>query len=306
MKPTQLLVLTLSIGAALCLSSCGGEQTTSSDTDHSSASKPKAGNAPNASILKVGDKLFNLPSPLETAFLIEEVGGHFNEAILNRNTDASGYSTKQSQAMNLGIYGADLGYSLIYGHSQSSFTLLATCKRLGTDLGISPAVYTGLMGRFEGNLQNRDSLLIFVSELNRMSDEYLKENESEDISALILYGGWVESLYFSTVLTQELDDEKLRNRVGEQKNTLGNMVGLIEQQNVDGALDNIVTQLKELEVIFENVGDSYTWVEPQTNPEEHMTVIKSQSSVEVSPEVLAEITAKIDDIRNSIIGSSES
>jgi len=139
-----------------------------------------------------------------------------------------------------------------------------------------------------------------------MSDEYLKENESEDISALILYGGWVESLYFSTVLTQELDDEKLRNRVGEQKNTLGNMVGLIEQQNVDGALDNIVTQLKELEVIFENVGDSYTWVEPQTNPEEHMTVIKSQSSVEVSPEVLAEITAKIDDIRNSIIGSSES
>ena len=60
------------------------------------------------------------------------------------------------------------------------------------------------MKRFQGNMENRDSLLIMVSQLNSLSDEYLKENESEDVSALILYGGWVESLYFTTQLTAQM------------------------------------------------------------------------------------------------------
>ena len=103
-----------------------------SDADQASADQPakKEIKKPsgNASVLKVGDKLFNVPSPLETAFLIEKVGGTFNEDILSANTNANQFSTKQEQALNLGIYGADLGYSLIHDQSQQAFTYLATCK----------------------------------------------------------------------------------------------------------------------------------------------------------------------------------
>lgn len=286
---------------AICLASCGesADAPDSNDQDKKAQTTQKAQDESN--ILKVGDKLFNLPSPLETAFLIEEVGGNFTKDLMNPKVDATKYTTKSAQAMNLGIYGADLGYALIYGQSQEAFTLLATCKRLGENLGISPALYSSLIKRFQGNMENRDSLLIMVSQLNSLSDEYLKDNEAEDVSALILYGGWVESLYFTTRLSAQLENEKLRTRVGEQKNSLTNLIGLIDQVNTDGTLDGVVQDLKELRDIFDKVQYSYQWVEPETKPERKLTIIKSQSTITISDEVLQEITDKITEIRNNII-----
>jgi len=292
------------ISLGLFVSSCGGDSNSESSEGDNIEKSAKTNKGGNTGLLKVGDKLFNLPSPLETAFLIEEVGGHFTGDLLNPELDATKYTTKNAQAMNLGVYGADLGYSLIYNQSQSAFTLLATCKKLGGEIGISPSLYTSLMKRFEGNMENRDSLLLMIAELNSLSDEYLKENESEDISALILYGGWVESLYFTTKLTGQMDNPKLRSRVGEQKNSLENLIGLISQVNTTGELDDLVTELNGLKVIFDKVEYSYEWVEPETKADQNLTIIKSKSSVIVSDEVLQEISDKIEEIRNTIIGTT--
>ncbi len=280
----------------------GGDSKDTEGPDSQATAEPKNPNA--AGLIKVGDKLFNLPSPLETAFLIEEVGGHFTENLMNGEVDATKYTTKNAQAMNLGIYGADLGYSLIYGQSQKAFTLLATCEKLGQGLGINPSIYTSMMKRFEGNMENRDSLLIMIAQMNSLSDEYLKENESEDVSSLILYGGWVESLYFTTNLTKQLDDPKLRSRVGEQKNSLENLIGLMQQSNSTGQLDNVVTELQSLQTIFNKVEYNYEWVEPETKADKSLTIIKSKSTVNLSEEVLKEITDKITEIRNNLIATT--
>lgn len=289
---------TTALVVVLLLASCGGE------TPETTAPAPTENSGPSGSgLLKVGDKLFNLPSPIETAMLIEEIGGHFSAEMLNPNTEATKYSTTEAQAMNLGVYGADLGYSLIYGQSQSAFKLLATCKNLSTELGISPGLYSSLMKRFEGNLENRDSLLAMVSELNRLSDEYLKENESEDVSALILYGGWVESLYFTTTLSAKMENAELRNRVGEQKNSLENLIGLMGQVNRDGRLDAAIADLQALKTTFDQVEYTYEFVAPETVAAKKLTIIKSKSQVTVSDATMAEITSKIEAIRNTIIGA---
>lgn len=304
MRSSYFQLLTFSLSVIIGLTSCGGSSESGTDENKVEALSNNKKKAQGTSVLKVGDKLFNLPSPIETAMLIEEVGGHFNESVLNPIVDATQYSVKSAQAMNLGVYGADLGYSLIYQQSQKAFTLLATCKKLGTELGISPALYTGLMKRFEGNMDNRDSLLIFVSELNRLSDEYLKENENEDISAMILYGGWVESLYFVTQLSQSLESEKLRARVGEQKNTLENLIGLIEQQNAGGQMDAVLKDLESLRTLFAKVDITYTYAEPETRPDEQLTIIKSKSTVSIDDKLLDEISAKVSELRNNIISTS--
>ena len=304
MNANRISNLIIAILFSSILASCGGDS--NSDAAKKDAVEPAKSEKTGAesNILKVGDKLFNLPSPIETAMLIEEVGGHFSEDILSPAPDASKYSTTNAQAMNLGVYGADLGYSLIYNQSQKAFTLLANCKKLGGELGISPSLYTTLMKRFENNMENRDSLLIMISQLNSLSDEYLKENESEDISALILYGGWVESLYFTTQLAAQMNDEKLRSRIGEQKNSLANLIGLMQQVNLDGQLDGVVNDLEELKAIFDRVEYSYEWVEPVTKADENLTIIKSKSSISLSDEVLKEITDKISDIRSTIINTT--
>lgn len=303
MKNITFFILPIAVVAGLLFHSCDEKKTPKESKEEQ---KEQTEKAEGTSILKVGDKLFNLPSPLETAMLLEEVGGHFNESVLNPTVDASLYNTKEAQAMNLGVYGADLGYFLIYQQSQKAFKLLANCKKLGTELGISPALYSDLMKRFEGNMENRDSLLIFVSELNRLSDQYLKENENEDISAMILYGGWVESLYFVSQLTQSLENPSLRTRVGEQKNTLQNLIGLVDQENANGQFDDILADLADLEKSFNKVGTSYTWVEPETKPDQQVTVVKSQGSVTMDDALLNEIIDKVTALREKIITSAAS
>ncbi|PWL20057.1 MAG: hypothetical protein DCO99_12730 [Synechococcus sp. XM-24] len=301
MKNITFFILPVAVVAGLLFHSCDEKKTPKESKEEQ---KEQTEKAEGTSILKVGDKLFNLPSPLETAMLLEEVGGHFNESVLNPTVDASLYNTKEAQAMNLGVYGADLGYFLIYQQSQKAFKLLANCKKLGTELGISPALYSDLMKRFEGNMENRDSLLIFVSALNRLSDQYLKENENEDISAMILYGGWVESLYFVSQLTQSLENPSLRTRVGEQKNTLQNLIGLVDQENANGQFDDILADLADLEKSFNKVGTSYTWVEPETKPDQQVTVVKSQGSVTMDDALLNEIIDKVTALREKIITSA--
>ena len=303
MKNITFFILPIAVVAGLLFHSCDEKKTPKESKEEQ---KEQTEKAEGTSILKVGDKLFNLPSPLETAMLLEEVGGHFNESVLNPTVDASLYNTKEAQAMNLGVYGADLGYFLIYQQSQKAFKLLANCKKLGTELGISPALYSDLMKRFEGNMENRDSLLIFVSALNRLSDQYLKENENEDISAMILYGGWVESLYFVSQLTQSLENPSLRTRVGEQKNTLQNLIGLVDQENANGQFDDILADLADLEKSFNKVGTSYTWVEPETKPDQQVTVVKSQGSVTMDDALLNEIIDKVTALREKIITSAAS
>ena len=294
--------LLIALSVSVFITACG-DGTEKPDTSGEVSNNNGANNGGNSNILKVGDKLFNLPSPLETAFLIEEVGGHFTEALLNPDVDPTKYTTKNAQAMNLGVYGADLGYSLIYNQSQNAWNLLETCKKLGGEIGISPSLYTSLMKRFQGNMENRDSLLIMVSQLNSLSDEYLKENESEDVSALILYGGWVESLYFTTQLTSQIPNPELRARVGEQKNSLENLIGLMQQVNT-GQLDDVVSELESLKTIFDQVEYTYEWVEPETNEGKHLTIIKSKSNVKISDAVLKEISLKITEIRNTIIATT--
>lgn len=299
-SPIFLCFLSLSVFLASC-----DEGTKEKKGAQKKVEETKGKKAPgNASIVKVGDKLFNIPSPLETAFLIEKVGGNFNENVLSGVADVNKFSTKQDQALNLGIFGADLAYTLIHNQSQQAFAYLASCKKLGTELGISPALYADLMGRFQGNMDNKDSLLIFISELNRLSDEYLKENESEDVSAMILAGGWVESLYFATKLMEATGNDKLRQRVAEQKKTIENLIGILDQQNSDGALDKLIAQLNDLKASYASVNTTYEYVAPETKADNKLTIIKSKTTVEMSDATFKEISTKIANLRNEITGNS--
>ena len=56
--------------------------------------------------------------------------------------------------------------------------------------------------------------------------KFLKKNKQDDLSVLILAGGWVETLHFATTLAKTNDNQALKNRIGEQKITIKNLVGL--------------------------------------------------------------------------------
>lgn len=289
------LLLTL---AAFFAVSCGDDQPKDDSTETVEVEEK---NANNTQLLELDGKVFSIPSPIQTAYLIKGAGVTYNKDILNVPSKVTGYSTNFKKAVNLGIYGADLGYVTLYDQTQDAISFLTAVKTLGDDLGVSSAFDMELVERFEKNIGNQDSVLSLVSEAYKSSDKYLKNNDQNHIGALILAGGWVESLYFTTNSAEMTSNKEIINRVGEQKNTVYNLIKLLTPFYDQPEFSTLVDDLMELNDIFEKVEVTYTFVEPTIDVAKKTTTINSTTTVNISPEVLKQITEKIAKIRAELI-----
>ncbi len=254
-------------------------------------------------IINIGGALFSIPSPIQTSILLKKTGANYNKEILNSNKNSANYSTNFKKAVNMGVYGADLGYVTIYEQTQDAIGYLQAVKKMGDDLGVSGAFDAALMKRFEVNLGNKDSLLVLVSSAYRASDAYLKNNERDDVSSLIIAGGWVESLYFSTKIAKKNKGNKdVIQRIAEQKKALDNLIKLLTPYYQDLEYKEFIDALIDLAYDFDGIEMKYTFVAPTTDAKNKITTINSKSEIVITDDQLNAITEKVDKIRTSIIG----
>ena len=288
----------LAIGfTAPVLASCGGDKP--KEDENSNDSIVDTDTAKTA-VLNVGGELFSVPSPIQTAMLIQKSGVAYDKGILNLSKSANSYAKDFERALNLGIYGADLGYVSMYNQTQDAIGYLAAVKQLADKLGVSAAFDQKTMKRIETNISNKDSMLVLVGIAYRASDAYLKTNKRNEVSSLILAGGWIESMHFSVSAYNKKADDGIKYRIAEQKQALSSIVKLIQSHNMPDAVE-LSRQLTELEKIYEGITFKYTFVEPVTDSIKKMTYINSSNEVTVSKEQIDAITAKIAEIRNKII-----
>jgi|SRR5690554_1009062 len=246
-------------------------------------------------------KLFSVPSPVQTALLIKSLSIPFNETLLNDKDNANNYIVSSSQAINLGIYGADLGYVTLYDQSAKSLSYLSVVEDLSNKLGIAGAFDKSFIERFERNSNNEDSMLVILTDGFRKADNFLKENDQKNTSALILTGGWLESMYFATQLYKESKNEKILTRIGEQKQSLETIIELMEKYNHNGQNDEYIVLFKDLKSLFMEIKTSYEYVEPKTDKALKLTTIKSKMNIEISDELAKKIIEKVAATRAKII-----
>ncbi len=256
----------------------------------------------NSALVKLNNQIFSIPSPIQTALLIKKSGYNYNKAVLNAADNYSHYDTKYKKALNLGIYGADLGYISLYDQSQDAISYLASIQKLATDIGVADVFSPGLAKRFSTNMGNHDSLLSMVSEAFRKSDAYFKDNRQGDVSSLILVGGWIESLYFAVKADGQNNQKDVVRRIAEQKISLQNLIKMLSAYNSKPEYADLVKKLTDLSAVFDNVEFVYNYVAPTVDVNSKTTSINSTSEVKISPEQLKDITDKIEAIRNQITG----
>ena len=254
-----------------------------------------------SSIMNFDGQLFSIPSPIQTAHLIKNSGSEYNANLINSVDNINQYNSTYKQALNLGIYGADFAYASYYGQDETSIQYMKNLKKLLDELDLSSVVDEDFVERIGENLNNKDSLMSISSDMFRTADNYLKSSDQSNVAGLILAGGFVESLYFSSNLAKMDASRELANRVGEQKQTVSNIVMLLSK-NTDEEVKGLIKEFKELESVFEKVQVDYQYARPETDPVKKVTTIKSSTQVTVSDEVLEEILVKITSIRTLITG----
>lgn len=293
---TNLLYFSLFCVSILFLTSCG---------DNTTNDKKKIDEEildPNSSLNTNFDgKIFSIPSPVQTALLIKETNLPFNQDLLNPIGSASGYSTEYKRALNLGIYGTDLGYASIYEQKNISLKYLSVVEKMTSELGLEGAFDKKFMTRFESNSDNQDSMMVIVADAFKKADNYLKNSNRKSTSALILTGGWIESLYFACELNKQKRSEKIIERIGEQQQTLNTIIEILKEYNKGGSNDELITNLKDLKFYFDRISVEYEYVAPKTDAKNKITTLNHNISVKINTDILNQITMKVNDIRQSII-----
>ncbi len=255
-----------------------------------------------STILNVNGEIFSIPSPIQTSFLLKNSGAAYSKAILNLPGKSAGYSTNFSKGVNLGIYGADLGYVTIYDQNQDALGYLNAAKKLADELGVAGAFDENIINRFTKNMGKQDSMLVLVGVAYRSSDSYLKNNDRNDVSGLVLAGGWIESLYFATNVYKTKPNEEIKRRIAEQKSSLQSLIKLLTQYYSQPEYSEFVDALNDLSAVFDGVEFKYTYQKPSIDPVNKMTVINSTTTVKITPEQIESISQKIKAIRNQITG----
>jgi len=255
-----------------------------------------------AAIFKVGDEIISIPSPVQTAFLLKKSGVSFRSDMLNSPKNLPSYSTKFQRSVNLGVYGADLGYTTIYGQTADAINFINSTKRLADDLGVTNAFNPDLMKRFDANMGVQDSLLKIMGDAYKESNRFFQDSEQQDVGALVLSGGWIEALYFTTVVAKNDGPESVRTRIAEQKGSLENLIKLLQQNAEEEEVAEFVSELIDLYYLFDQVESTYVWKEPTTDETTKTTTIKSTTEALITDEQINAISAKVESIRNHIIG----
>lgn len=246
-------------------------------------------------------KIFSIPSPMQTALLMEEVNAPFNASILNDISSVEDYNTDYQRALNLGIYGTDLGYLSVYKKNSDALRYLSTVEKLTNKLGLEGAFDKNFITRFEKNSTNKDSMMVIVADAFKKSDSYLKSNNRKEISALILIGGWIESLYLACEINKAKPDVKIIERIGEQKETLNTIIEILKNYNKKNSYDDLIAEMESLQGFFNQIEVSYDFAQPKTDAKKKLTTLQHNMVVRLDNNLLNFIYQKITSIRSSII-----
>jgi hypothetical protein len=253
----------------------------------------------------IGDILNSIPSPLEISVLLKESGKKYNASYLNSADNLSKYNSNYKKALNLGVYGTDLGYTNIYEQNQDGVKYMSSIKELADGLNIGQFFDIETIGRLATNSKNLDSLLLITTQNFNSINQYLHTQSRSNLSVLLLTGGWVEALNI-VCQTAKLNPEnkELQETIGAQKVILENFLLLLSfYKDTDQNMASLLTDMQQLKAAFDQVEITYTYKESTFEVVDGVMVIKdnSTSTINIKPEDVTNISNMITSIRNKII-----
>lgn len=300
----KILKLSIVVLAAI-FAACGGKQQNAEEEFEKSLNDTTKSQGPSISEEVIGDILQQIPAPLEISVLLKESGQKYNASLLNTTDNTSRYNSNFKKALNLGIYGTDLGYTNIYEQNQDGVKYMSSIKELADGLNIGQFFDIETIGRLATNSKNLDSLLLITTQNFNSINHYLQTQSRANLSVLLLTGGWVEALHVVCNVAQANPSKKeLQETIGEQKVILENIMLLLSfYKDSDPNMASLLADMEALKKEYDKVNITYTYKESTFEIVDGVMVIKDNSTttIDITPDDIKNIATSIKNIRNKII-----
>jgi hypothetical protein len=295
--------LTALMIAAVLMAGCGSDKKKSGSEDEFALSQSEMDAGILEDINSAKQIFYSLPSPLETAMLIKNAGASYNEDLLNPVENTSNYTTNKSMALNLGIYTTDLSFASLFDQTQTSIQYMNAAKRMADGLGILDAIDNNTIDMLEENINNRDRIMDIISETFMSSSSFLTENQRPALASIVLVGGWVEGLYIASNLvgTGSIEGNKLVERIVDQKLSFDIVLRLLEDNKDNMDVAEIMEDLSDLKKTFDKISITTTSIQAVPDEASNVTVLKSESKIDITQAVFQELQEKVNVLRSNFI-----
>lgn len=249
------------------------------------------------------DIIQSVSSPVEMAALVKSLGVQFSNKYLAPTKRVGELTTSFQMAFNLGVFGADLGYLNMYNKTANVIDYISAIKSLADGIRVGQFFDFTTLKRLAQHSQNLDSLMyLSVHSFNQM-DQYLRNNNRSNLSALMVIGVWVEGAYLATQVAKEAPHPDLAERIGEQKIILEKLILVVKNFAKDRQFANLLEELKKLNELYKDIEIMIIPGEPEPREEDGMLIFvqNEKSVVKITDEQLNKIINTTEEVRNRLI-----
>ncbi|VXD12032.1 hypothetical protein [Marinoscillum sp. 108] len=199
---------------------------------------------------------YPLPTSFEVTKMLQDANASYNSEITNDAGSVDKYVAEWQKALNLGVYGADLSYASTFDKQQESVAFLNASRRLIEELNVSTAFNKSLADRIEDNLENKDSLIMIITESFYQTYNYLNKSGDEKTSLLVVAGSVIEGLYITAQLIEASDyNASLMNVLAAQKDQVGDLTTLMEAHASDENVNKVLPFLRYVNLFYDQIGE---------------------------------------------------
>jgi hypothetical protein len=252
-------------------------------------------------LVKYDNKIYYVPSPYLIERQLKDNNSHYNPDCINISNNWKKYESSLKKALNLGIYGADFGYLCLFNQPQTR-SYYQAIKGLSEELNILQQINKELFINIKDDKKQPDSLIYNLSLVFYETDNYLKKSMQGDIAALIVTGGWIESLYILVTEYQLHPTEILYNSICFQKYNLENIIQLLKPYyDKDAEYKSITDELIDLSFEYDVLDYQYTYSDSLTTQKHGVIRIHNQIKLQNDSKSILNINQKIIDLRNKAV-----
>ncbi|MCC6838857.1 MAG: hypothetical protein IT230_01725 [Flavobacteriales bacterium] len=250
--------------------------------------------APNA------EAIYQMPTPNELFSIVQVMSGEGQKQMMSPAKNVQRYATSSKRALNFGVYATDLVYASTYKITSEVVRYYLTCKKLGNELGLAGSFTDEDFVRLESNLVRGDSLAVLSNAAYEKAYRRLQDEQMGPTLALVLTGGWVESMHLVTRQVIHVDaEDPLVQRVAEQKASLEHLVEMMDEFKSDSAVMKMQRELIKLRDIY----DTFPVVrsEHKEKSPSGRQILGEDVLVVITPEGFKQLVAALEALRESII-----
>lgn len=291
----NLLFITL---ISFFLFSCAGENNNNQEQDSVDIEKTDTG------VVMLPDSneiTYFVSTPAEIVEMLNGANLKYKPGLINDYKKTGTYLVQNAQAINLGVYSADISYCTYFDDLDNSANLFFGIQDLCDKLEISNLIDHIKLNRLKKNLHYPDSVKVMANEYNRSIYEHFIENNKKNVLTLIATGGLVEGLYIALNSIDKFDTESpIARAIAEQKYPFEVLRDFVQQQKGDEIVATISADIEKLDKVFSTIipkKEEKTKVENNNGK----IVIGGSNNLTINQSQYEELKKVVTEIRNSYI-----